>query len=108
MANSLPRLYAARDPQALEPHYSAHVSAMTEEGLHAKADIAAELAFRDKDIALLWAENTALKSVLATLLTLDAERPIDPLYWRRHWDKAREEANALLGIRSQEKPAVQP
>lgn len=37
----------------LEPHYSAHVSAMTSEGLHSKGDIAAELAFRDREIARL-------------------------------------------------------
>jgi hypothetical protein len=42
------KLYADRAPWKLEPHYSAHVAAMTSEGLHSKADIAAELAFRDK------------------------------------------------------------
>lgn len=30
-----------------EPEYMAHVQAMTAEGLHSKADIAAELAVRD-------------------------------------------------------------
>lgn len=39
--------YADRDLETLEPHYSLHVSAMTREHLHAKSDIAAELAFRD-------------------------------------------------------------
>ena len=47
------KLYADRDPRALEPHYSAHVSAMTTEELHAKSRIAAELAWRDKEIARL-------------------------------------------------------
>lgn len=46
--------YTRRDPMSLEPHYSAHVSAMTTEGLHAKSAIAAELAFRD---ALVLAER---------------------------------------------------
>lgn len=49
--------YAERDARKFEPHYSAHVSAMTEEGLHSKSDIAAELAFRDLEIVKL---NTAL------------------------------------------------
>lgn len=45
--------YGDRKPWTLEPHYSSHVSAMTSEGLHAKAAIAAELAFRDVQIAKL-------------------------------------------------------
>lgn len=36
-----------RDPEELEPYYTRHVMAMTEEGLHSKSDIAAELAYRD-------------------------------------------------------------
>lgn len=47
------KLYASRRPWDLEPYYSAHVSAMTSEELHSKADIAEELAFRDKRIAEL-------------------------------------------------------
>lgn len=43
-------LYADRDPRQLEPWYSRHVSSMTTEGLHDKADIAAELAYRDLQI----------------------------------------------------------
>lgn len=41
------RLYADRDIINQGPHYVAHVSAMTKEGLHSKSDIAAELAHRD-------------------------------------------------------------
>lgn len=40
-------------PWDLEPHYSHHVGAMTEERLHDKADIAFQLALRDKRIAEL-------------------------------------------------------
>lgn len=40
-----------RDNIALGKWYTDHVSAMTREGLHAKSDIASELAFRDKQIA---------------------------------------------------------
>ena len=39
------------DLPSLEPYYSSHVSAMTTEELHAKSHIAAELAFRDKELA---------------------------------------------------------
>lgn len=39
-----------RDPEELEPYYTRHVMAMTDEDLRAKCDIAAELAHRDKMI----------------------------------------------------------
>lgn len=47
------KLYAERDPMALEPHYSRHVLAMTAEGLHWKSNIAAQLAWRDLRIEQL-------------------------------------------------------
>jgi hypothetical protein len=40
-------------PWDLEPHYTRHIGAMTAEGLHAKSDIAMQLAYRDKRIAEL-------------------------------------------------------
>jgi hypothetical protein len=45
--------YAKRDAMALDTagnYYIRHVGAMTSEGLHAKSDIAAELAWRDMQI----------------------------------------------------------
>jgi hypothetical protein len=60
----------ARSLTALEPHYSRHVSAMTSEGLHSKSDIAAELAFRDKEL-------TALRLTLAALSEHDPSWPDD-------------------------------
>lgn len=45
--------YATRDPMALGEHYTAHVMAMTAEALHSKSDIAAELAWRDAELARL-------------------------------------------------------
>jgi hypothetical protein len=81
---------------------------MTSEALNSKSDIAVELAFRDREIVLLYGENVALRSALATLLTLNLERPADPTWWRRHWDKALDEAQALLGIPPREKIPVQP
>lgn len=41
------KLYAQRNPEELEPFYSDHVLAMTQEDLRSKAAIAAELAYRD-------------------------------------------------------------
>ena len=39
--------YAKRNPESQGEHYIKHLLAMTEEGLHNKAAIAAELAHRD-------------------------------------------------------------
>ncbi len=47
------RLYPKLSPMDLEPHYCRHVGAMTSEGLHAKSDIAIQLAWRDKQISEL-------------------------------------------------------
>ena len=50
------KYYAERDIEALDRagwYYSRHVEAMTAEGLHAKSDIAAELAHRDQLIVTL-------------------------------------------------------
>ncbi|WP_205959262.1 hypothetical protein [Pantoea stewartii] len=62
--------YAQRDIESLDG-YMTHLMAMTAEQLHNKSDIAAELAWRDSQIAALRqmldamaAENAALKSVL--------------------------------------------
>jgi hypothetical protein len=48
-------LYAERDHEELGELYTRHVSAMTVEGLHSKSDIAAELAWRDREIERLTA-----------------------------------------------------
>jgi len=45
--------YAERDPVALGEYYMKHLVAMTSEKLHAKSEIAAELAFRDAEIERL-------------------------------------------------------
>lgn len=49
-------LYQQRDIMAQGQHYMRHLEAMTCEGLHAKSDIAAELAARDIEIERLRAE----------------------------------------------------
>jgi len=61
-----------RRPWDLEPYYSRHISAMSSEALHSKADIATELAFRDKEIA-------ALRLALYVLSEHDPSWPDDVL-----------------------------
>lgn len=59
------KLYAERDLMGLDRngnHYCKHILAMTREGLHAKSDIAAELAFRDSELAALREELESWKS----------------------------------------------
>lgn len=57
--------YPTLNPSDLEPYYARHVAAMTAEGLHAKADIAAQLAWRDQKLAELKVELLALRSAHA-------------------------------------------
>lgn len=55
--------YAERDLMAMDiagNHYCRHVDHMTREQLHSKSDIAAELGWRDMQIAALKAERDAL------------------------------------------------
>jgi hypothetical protein len=66
-------LYADRDPSELEPWYSQHVNAMTAEGLHSKSDIAAELAYRDRQIREL---SDALAWTAQRLRDVIARRPV--------------------------------
>ena len=57
--------YAVRDAMEMDiagNHYCRHVSAMTSEGLHSKADIAAELGWRDWQIAQLQEQVKALSA----------------------------------------------
>lgn len=53
-------------PWELEPHYSKHVLAMTAEGLHSKAEIASQLAWRDKTISTLRAQLAETRAVWAS------------------------------------------
>jgi len=55
------KLYARLNPAGLEPYYSRHVAAMTEEELHSKGEIAAELAVRDMEIERL---RAALRQIV--------------------------------------------
>lgn len=57
-------IYPSHRPWELEPHYSRHVSAMTTEQLHHKADIAEQLAWRDQVIESLRARVDELESKL--------------------------------------------
>lgn len=53
--------YAQRPAEDLGEYYVRHVVAMTREGLHSKADIAAELAVRDREIDRLRAALQAVR-----------------------------------------------
>ena len=67
--------YAERDIMALDReggHYIRHVAAMTRFGLHAKSDIAAELAHRDQRIAALESRLREVEKDAARLDYLDA------------------------------------
>jgi hypothetical protein len=63
-----------RDVIALGQFYTDHVSAMTREGLHAKSDIAAELAYRDQRIAALEAKLAEYELAASR----DAKRKLTP------------------------------
>jgi hypothetical protein len=68
--------YPEHDPSKLEPHYCEHVSAMTSEGLHAKSDIAIQLAWRDAEIERLTAILLHVNNSLAGA-DQDTEHQID-------------------------------
>lgn len=74
---------------ALGEHYSRHVVAMTEEGLHAKSDIAAQLAWRDKQI-----EELKARGVVHTVLPFSYGS--DPLRAIRQVSFARQFAFRIL------------
>jgi hypothetical protein len=63
-------IYPKHHPWELEPYYCLHVSAMTAEALHSKADIAEQLAWRDKRIAELEAKYAALVAAARLVLEL--------------------------------------
>ncbi len=57
-----------RDASDLGDFYTAHVDAMTREKLHAKSDIAAELAFRDQRIERLELALAEAEELLSTVI----------------------------------------
>lgn len=62
--------YAERDLMAMDfagNHYCRHVSAMTREQLHSKSDIAAELGWRDMQIAELKSQRDSLAAKVKQL-----------------------------------------
>lgn len=76
--------YAERDHLTLDKrggYYIRHVMAMTAEGLHAKCDIAAELAWRDAEIDRLNAELRAKASAVEAVSMDDA---FDAIYAAWH------------------------
>jgi hypothetical protein len=85
------KLYGCSNLHTLEPHYSRHVAAMTAEGLHSKSDIAAELAFRDKEIARLRSALSRVADAVSFLAGLFLS--MDETDARR--DKVREAAQRI-------------
>ncbi len=67
--------YPPQDSESLGEHYIRHVAAMTKESLHSKADIARQLAVRDKMLAALWAEYEDRRSQFG-----------DDYLWEKHED----------------------
>lgn len=63
--------YAKRDLEALDvpvPFFSRHMAAMTDEHLYGKGEVAAELAFRDKQLAAANAKVERLRSAAKAVL----------------------------------------
>jgi hypothetical protein len=102
------RQYADRDPMALDKaggFYIRHVSAMTREGLHSKADIAAELGWRDMLIASLEEQNAALAAPAAQQFASDLLAIVNgPWSASQKLDKLR----AALAAPAAQQPAGEP
>lgn len=51
----------------------------------------------DQQYQRLYVENVRARNVLKELLELDDARPVDPTFWRKWWNEARDRAIAVLG-----------
>ena len=92
--------YAKRDPEAQGDHYINHVSAMTGEGLHAKSDIAAELAHRDIEIDRLRAALAAPAQAMPPANVDSAPLYLnlnDRAMWVLGWNACLDKAHAAQG-----------
>ena len=95
--------YEERDVIGQGDVYIKHVGAMTEEGLHRKAAIAAELAHRDILIAKLETENAELKDSFINLkdrldngIKYDKELNVYIVVWtEREIEQAKKEADEI-------------
>jgi hypothetical protein len=67
------KLYPPQDPIELGAHYTRHIEAMTAEGLHSKADIAEQLAWRDLEIENL-RRAVSLENDCSEQYRMEAER----------------------------------
>ena len=77
-------VYPAQDSESLADHYIRHICAMTSESLHSKADIARQLAARDKMLAVLWAEYEDRKAQWGS-----------EYFWEKH-----EDAEAIAEVKA--------
>lgn len=72
-SEAVERLYADRDVLAFPDLYAQHVRAMTVEGLHDKAEIAIQLAWRDSQLSALQQQNESLAARLQAAEARGAE-----------------------------------
>lgn len=70
-------VYPSLKPWDLEPHLSVHRSAMTTEGLHGKAEIAEQLAWRDRTIADLRGQLARSESTVRMMRQIIDDHGID-------------------------------
>ena len=68
------KLYPEQNPIKLGKYYTDHVMAMTAENLHSKADIAKQLAWRDKKLDAQAAELSALRGFAQSVESIDFTR----------------------------------
>lgn len=68
------KLYAEQNPIKLGKYYTDHVMAMTAENLHSKADIAKQLAWRDKKLDAQAEELAALRETYKYLIAEQSTR----------------------------------
>lgn len=104
------KLYAKRDIVEQGQAYCDHVQAMTAEELHAKSDIAAELAHRDIEIERMrqW-EDEAGKTLNRLAAFLQAKNVTWALSWRDWIDNALKELDAYSPREPRaQQPAITP
>lgn len=95
------KLYAKRSVMEQGKYYIDHVMAMTAEGLHSKADIAAELAHRDIEIQQLKSRLAVWEAGTAADISRSMIKTADKLMKER--DAAKSALTDLLFVINQDK-----
>jgi hypothetical protein len=88
-ADAAGKMYARRDIEALSDLYTRHLEAITREDL-SKRDIAAELAYRDAELAAMRASLVACRAALERASDERYEflkqREVEATYWKSEGD----------------------